>query len=114
MAGKTGTSQVRRITKAERQAGVRKAEQVPWKERDHALFVAFAPVDAPRYASPWWSSMAAAAPRSPRRSRATSCCEAQRRDPSRSTPARLADIQADGSVGARARPAPRAAAADSR
>jgi len=50
MGGKTGTAQVRRITKAERQAGGKLAEDTPWKERDHALFVAFAPVDEPRYA----------------------------------------------------------------
>ena len=50
MAGKTGTSQVRRITKAERETGVRKNEDLPWEERDHALFIAFAPVDEPRYA----------------------------------------------------------------
>ena len=50
MAGKTGTSQVRRIGKAERLAGVRKNNEKPWEERDHALFVAFAPVAAPRYA----------------------------------------------------------------
>lgn len=51
MAGKTGTSQVRRITKAERQRGGALAEDTPWEERDHALFVAFAPVEAPRYAT---------------------------------------------------------------
>ncbi len=50
MAGKTGTSQVRRISRAERQSGVRKNEDKDWIERDHALFVAFAPVNAPRYA----------------------------------------------------------------
>lgn len=50
MAGKTGTSQVRRITMAERSTGVKKNEQLPWRERDHALFVGFAPVRAPRYA----------------------------------------------------------------
>jgi penicillin-binding protein 2 len=50
MAGKTGTSQVRRITIAERQRGVTKNEDLPWNRRDHALFVAFAPVHAPRYA----------------------------------------------------------------
>jgi penicillin-binding protein 2 len=49
MGGKSGTSQVRRITQAERDRGVRKAREIPWKERDHALFVAFAPVAAPRY-----------------------------------------------------------------
>ncbi|GAB4236970.1 MAG: penicillin-binding protein 2 [Kiloniellaceae bacterium] len=49
LAGKTGTSQVRRITMAERAAGVTKNEQLPWRRRDHALFVAFAPVHKPRY-----------------------------------------------------------------
>ena len=50
MAGKTGTSQVRRITRAERAVGIIKNHQLPWKRRDHALFVGFAPVEAPRYA----------------------------------------------------------------
>ncbi|MGE0253737.1 MAG: penicillin-binding protein 2 [Alphaproteobacteria bacterium] len=49
MGGKTGTAQVRRITRAERLAGVRKNSDLPWRHRDHALFVAFAPVVAPRY-----------------------------------------------------------------
>ncbi|MDH5748806.1 MAG: penicillin-binding protein 2 [Rhodospirillales bacterium] len=50
MGGKTGTVQVRRITKAEREQGVRKNEDLPWKFRDHAIFVGFAPISAPRYA----------------------------------------------------------------
>jgi penicillin-binding protein 2 len=50
MAGKTGTSQVRNITAAERAAGVINNRDLPWERRDHALFVAFAPVEAPRYA----------------------------------------------------------------
>ncbi len=50
MAGKTGTSQVRRITMGERQRGMLKNSQRPWRDRDHALFVGFAPVDAPRFA----------------------------------------------------------------
>ena len=50
MAGKTGTSQVRRITMAERAAGITKNKDLPWRRRDHALFVCFAPVDNPRYA----------------------------------------------------------------
>ena len=50
MAGKTGTSQVRRITPEERAAGVTKNEDLPWERRDHALFVGFAPYEAPRYA----------------------------------------------------------------
>ena len=49
MGGKSGTSQVRRISQYERDHGIRKGTEVPWKERDHALFVAFAPVGAPRY-----------------------------------------------------------------
>jgi len=48
--GKTGTSQVRRITMAERERGVIRNEDLPWKRRDHALFVGFAPLDKPRYA----------------------------------------------------------------
>ncbi|MFQ5566589.1 MAG: penicillin-binding protein 2, partial [Paracoccaceae bacterium] len=47
MAGKTGTSQVRNITAAERAAGVTRNEDLPWKRRDHALFVCFAPFDEP-------------------------------------------------------------------
>ena len=50
MGGKTGTSQVRRITVLERERGVKKNADRPWKDRDHALFVGFAPVDRPRYA----------------------------------------------------------------
>ena len=49
MGGKSGTSQVRRISQSERDHGVRKSDELPWKERDHALFVAFAPISAPRY-----------------------------------------------------------------
>lgn len=49
MGGKTGTSQVRRISRAEREGGVRKNEEKPWRERDHALFVGFAPIENPRY-----------------------------------------------------------------
>ena len=50
IAGKTGTSQVRRITAAERARGVTKNKDLPWERRDHALFVAFAPYDKPKYA----------------------------------------------------------------
>jgi penicillin-binding protein 2 len=49
MGGKTGTSQVRRISKAERSKGVIPNEQRPWEERDHALFMSFAPTQNPRY-----------------------------------------------------------------
>ena len=50
MAGKTGTSQVRKITREERERGVIKNEDLPWKMRDHALFTCFAPYKYPRYA----------------------------------------------------------------
>ena len=50
MAGKSGTSQVRNISAAERETGVVNNVDLPWKDRDHALFVAYAPADAPRYA----------------------------------------------------------------
>jgi penicillin-binding protein 2 len=50
MAGKTGTAQVRRITREDRATGhVGNANQ-PWKLREHALFIAYAPVQFPRYA----------------------------------------------------------------
>jgi len=51
MGGKSGTSQVRAITEYEHEHGLRKISQIPWKERDHALFVGFAPIGAPRYVS---------------------------------------------------------------
>ncbi|SDO28162.1 penicillin-binding protein 2 [Lutimaribacter pacificus] len=50
MAGKTGTSQVRNITADERRRGITRNEDLPWDRRDHALFVNFAPFDAPRIA----------------------------------------------------------------
>jgi penicillin-binding protein 2 len=48
-AGKTGTSQVRNISAAERARGVTSNDDLPWERRDHALFVGFAPYDNPRY-----------------------------------------------------------------
>jgi penicillin-binding protein 2 len=50
LAGKTGTAQVYRITNEERARGLTKPEDLPWHRRDHALFVCFAPYEAPRYA----------------------------------------------------------------
>ena len=50
LAGKTGTSQVRNITAAERARGVFRNEDLPWERRDHALFVGYAPHDNPKYA----------------------------------------------------------------
>lgn len=49
MAGKTGSTQVRRITMKERQTRILRQDELPWKYRDHALFIAFAPYDNPRY-----------------------------------------------------------------
>ena len=49
MGGKTGTAQVKRISKADRASGL-KQEDVPWQFRHHALFVGYAPVGDPRYA----------------------------------------------------------------
>ena len=51
IAGKTGTVQVKRITKEQREAGITENIDRPWKERDHALFVAYAPRKNPRYAA---------------------------------------------------------------
>ena len=48
-AGKTGSSQIKRFTEEQREAEV-KQENVPYKSRDHALFIAFAPVSDPKYA----------------------------------------------------------------
>ncbi|MDE2028981.1 MAG: penicillin-binding protein 2 [Alphaproteobacteria bacterium] len=50
MGGKTGTAQVFHITEAERKKGILRNDQLPWKERDHALFAGFAPIGAPRFA----------------------------------------------------------------
>lgn len=49
MGGKSGTAQVKRITKQERAMGV-KNEDLPWHFRHHALFVAYAPLEKPKYA----------------------------------------------------------------
>ena len=50
MSGKTGSAQVRSISAAERASGVREGSSIAWRLRDNALFVCFAPSDAPRYA----------------------------------------------------------------
>ncbi|MGE0713812.1 MAG: penicillin-binding protein 2 [Alphaproteobacteria bacterium] len=89
MGGKTGTSQVRRITMAERERGVRRNEDLPWRERDHALFIGYAPLAQPRYAAAvvvehggGGSSVAAPIVRD-------LLLEVQRRDPARRLPQRL-------------------------
>ena len=50
MGGKTGTSQVRNISKKERETGVLTNSQLKWEMRNHGLFVGYAPTDAPKYA----------------------------------------------------------------
>ncbi len=49
MAGKTGSTQVRRVSREQREHGFR-SDTLPWEFRPHALFVCYAPFDAPRYA----------------------------------------------------------------
>ena len=85
MGGKTGTVQVRRISKAERETGVLKNEDLEWHERDHAVFVGFAPVHTPRYAvsvvvEHGGSGSSSAAPIA-----RDILLEVQRRDPTRNT-----------------------------
>ncbi len=50
MGGKTGTTQVRRISMEERKSGILKDEDLPWRLRNHALFIGYTPQDNPRYA----------------------------------------------------------------
>jgi penicillin-binding protein 2 len=50
LAGKTGSAQVRRVSRELRESGHFDSEKLPWEYRPHALFVAYAPFDAPRYA----------------------------------------------------------------
>ena len=49
-AGKTGTSQVRSISLAERESDEFRKKEQAWKNRDHALFVGYMPYDNPQYA----------------------------------------------------------------
>lgn len=50
MAGKTGSAQVRRVSRALRESGHFNSMNLPWEYRPHALFICFAPYDNPRYA----------------------------------------------------------------
>lgn len=50
MGGKTGTTQVRRISMGERQKGIVSDSELPWKLRNHAWFIGYAPADNPRFA----------------------------------------------------------------
>lgn len=49
VSGKTGTTQVRRISMKERETGVLEQEELKWLQRNHALFVGYAPHDKPKY-----------------------------------------------------------------
>ncbi len=49
MAGKTATTQVRRISMKEREEGLKSQDELPEEYRDHAIFVAFMPTDKPKY-----------------------------------------------------------------
>ena len=48
-AGKTGTAQVKKITERDRELDL-KTFEIPYEERDHALYIAFGPYKNPRYA----------------------------------------------------------------
>ena len=48
-AGKTGTAQIKRITEEQRELEI-DIKDIPYEDRDHALFIAFAPFENPRYA----------------------------------------------------------------
>jgi penicillin-binding protein 2 len=48
-AGKTGSSQIKRFTEAQREAEIKQTD-ITYKERDHAWFVAYTPVKDPKYA----------------------------------------------------------------
>ena len=96
MGGKTGTSQVRRITLAERDRGVKKNEDRPWRERDHALFVGFAPVEAPRYVVAVIVEHGGGGSKTAAPIARDVLLEAQRRDSSSVMPGRIAAATIDG------------------
>jgi len=50
MCGKTGTAQVYSISAEERAAGLRGQDDLPWRLRNHGLFIGYAPASSPRYA----------------------------------------------------------------
>ena len=50
LAGKTGSAQVRRVSREQRENTNFDSSKLPWEYRPHALFVCYAPYDAPRYA----------------------------------------------------------------
>jgi penicillin-binding protein 2 len=89
MGGKSGTSQVLRMTPSERARGL-KAKDVAWERRDHALFIAFAPVAAPRYVCAVVAEHGGASASGGSAVAAPICrdllLEAQKRDPARHLP----------------------------
>jgi|TARA_B110000090_G_scaffold46421_1_gene52623 penicillin-binding protein 2 len=48
-AGKTGTSQVRRISETEREEGIIKNKDLEWSKRDHGIFIGYGPVSEPKF-----------------------------------------------------------------
>ncbi|MES1198946.1 MAG: penicillin-binding protein 2 [Pseudomonadota bacterium] len=96
IAGKTGTAQVRIITMAEREHGVIRNADLPWKLRDHALFICFGPWDAPRYACAIVHEHGGHVNTAidPPVIAAAIMRETFKRDPSRRQPARLAQLEA--------------------
>jgi penicillin-binding protein 2 len=96
LAGKTGSAQVRRVSRELRESGHFDSEKLPWEYRPHALFVAYAPYDAPRYAlavviEHGNAGAAAAAPLA-----REIMTEVLRRDPANRTeapPARVAEVR---------------------
>jgi penicillin-binding protein 2 len=95
MAGKTGSAQVRRVSRELRESGHFNSEKLPWEYRPHALFVCYAPFDAPRYAvsvviEHGNAGAAAAAPLA-----REIMTEALRRDPARPTlpPEQVAEVK---------------------
>lgn len=49
IGGKTGTSQVRKITIQEREEGVKKNFELPWEQRDHSIVCCYGPIQKPKY-----------------------------------------------------------------
>ena len=49
LAGKTGTSQVKRITTEERESEDFRKKEIEWKDKDHSLFVGYMPADRPKF-----------------------------------------------------------------
>lgn len=92
MAGKTGTAQVKRITQAERDAGNKRSEDIPWHLRHHALFVGYAPVGNPRYACAVVIEHGGGGAKAAAPVARDVLIETQKRDPSASPPRQVAGM----------------------